>query len=1018
MTFFISNNTTYNYSYYATRPKWLIESLLKESLSQKEYETNPSHSKKSTPINKVAFTPWPQKLKNQNNNVKQQNTNLSHLKTKSSRAVRVIQIQTKNQTISLQKLKHKLSVTRLKTTNTHSKKARRRLFQTKELLCWASDLSFFNLRGYFSNILKVLQICRFAVRNNQKILFVKSSSSSYGQGKALSPWLVQYKRNTVPITLSNLFNKSYLNPAQPLVSPQILYLKNNKETNQGKKGLHRIINIPKYSLLRQEKPRKEPVPNTFVKNSLKANLLEKHSNRLEEINTPKNKQSDYSTSNNYSRSYYKLNNILNDYLNTDFGDNYSNKTSHFKNSFLFSSHFKTQKTVSKPWGSHFSFKESLSKIENKQKKTTLFVNLYLKSLNDVSQGQSLKNKNQYKRISRKATIRIDNIIKLWVKEAQIISQQTAVGLTIPLAGFLTNSKTTFNTIYNLSNDDAYNSISSNLKSNSLLNKGAYKIKTNRLENIHFQKKCHQFPQALPKHLQDKDSRPLRSGQSLALPFTLWPLANGANATTRIKKNNNRLKTKNSIKNSRYRIRQKLISGGQQNGLEMLAFSFPRILKSWKLRTTREVEKDKKKQFIQYKNSNVDIPPNLKNKKTQDFRQKAWWANYYNSHNYLALASNTRSNDLFKDSEFITYSEKSKKPRPLEYCFFGDVFTWQPKSQKSSSMFYSNSSFSKNKENISFYLKKQVILEKRGPIIFKKKKQPFFTHFKKQLQGFKSPTLQLKEPFSYITHNPWQRKTKNCFLRKKQLLSTLAQFIVFYLNEGSILLKNQTKWAKKEKTYINLPSFSTIKRTVKLHLNSRNFEKYAYKPTYRYTIAFHTLQRILNQPNRIKVLGPLPLSKKTKTEENMPRKREFFKTFDQGRQKNKKRSQKRLSLRPFLFYKYYKTIIALNHFNQYKMFAKTPFVNNRLADIIFFINPEKNQNLVNQANCLKIPTVGIISGNMVSAQSHQGYDNFRLKDSVYYPILGNPISNFFTRAIISLIVKFLRVEKSKKKWSHR
>ena len=999
MTFFISNNTTYNYSYYATRPKWLIESLLKESLSQKELKTNSSYPKKSVLTHRVAFAPWPQKLKNQGNSGEQQNTNSSHLKTKSSRAINVLQVQTKKQTIALYKLKHNVSATSSKAINTSFKKVYRHLFQTKELLCWTSDLSFFNLRGYFSNILKVLQICRFAVRNNKKILFIKSSSPSYGQGKVLSPWLVQYKRNTIPIKLSNLFNKSYLNPTQLLTPIQIVSFKNNKKKNQESNDLYRIINTPKCSLIQQEESKGNPVPQIFVKSSLKENPLEKDLNRLNKENTFENSQRD---SNPYYRRYYQLNSVLSNYQNTNFREeNDGSKNPYFKNSFLFSSYFKNQKVVSKPWESDFCFKKPLSKIESKKKKIPLFLDLYFKSLNDVSQEQSLKNKYQYNQISKKTVVGIDNIIKLWVKEAQTLSQQTASGLTIPLAGFLTNSKTAFNTIYNLSNDDAYDSISSNLKSNSPLNKRACKIKTNRLEKTNFQKSFHLF--TVPKHLQNKTSQAPGFGESFAPPFT----------TTRVQKNNNQLKTKNPINSLKYRTGQKQVGKGWKNGFETLAFSFPRVFESWKLTTTKRVQKSKKKQFTQYKDSNVGISSDLKNQNAQSFGQKARWTLYYNNHDYLALASNTslKGNVIFKDNEFVTCSEKARKLRPLEYCFFGDVFTWQPKSRKSSSMFYFNSPFSKDKENIILYLKKQMILETRGPIILKKKKPPFFTHLKKQLQRFKNPKLKLKEPLNCLTHNPQQRQTKNSFLRKNQFLSKLAQFIVFYLNNGSILLKTQTKGVKKSQTYINLSPFSAIKRTIKLNLNSRNFRKYRYKPTYGYNMAFYTLGHILNQADKIKTLRALPL-RATPTGNNS-RKSLFFRTSAQGNQKNKTWTQKKRRLRPLLFYKYYKTIIALNHFNQYKMFAKTPFVNNGLSDILFFINPEKNQNLVNQANSLKIPTVGIISGNMPSAQGHQGYDNFRLKDSVYYPILGNPVSCFFMRSIISLIIKFLRVEKSKK-----
>jgi hypothetical protein len=424
----------------------------------------------------------------------------------------------------------------------------------------------------------------------------------------------------------------------------------------------------------------------------------------------------------------------------------------------------------------------------------------------------------------------------------------------------------------------------------------------------------------------------------------------------------------------------------------------------------------------------------KDQKIHDFGQKGWWIDYSNIYNYLPLTPDTEANVFFKDSESITHNEKTNKSKLLEYCFFGDIFTWQLKSQKSSSMFYLNTP--KNKDNIITYLKKQVILEKREPIVLKKKKLPFFTHLKKQLEGFKNLELRLKGPYKRLAFlskdKSKQRQTKGFFLKKRQFLSTLAKFIVFYFNNSNISFKNQVSFpkVKKNQTYIRLPSFPTIKTKVKIALNSECFflQKYCYKPTYGYNLPLHssepTFQRVKKKPSVFKVLTNSKTvifkehnnNTKRKTKEGRPYVTIVAPSFTQKNQRNRTLPQKKQRLRPLSFYKYYKTIIALNHLNQYKMFAKTPFVNNQLADIVFFINPEKTQHLVNQANSLKIPTVGIVSGNMAisSNQGHQGYNNFRLKESVYYPILGNPASSFFTRAIISLIVTFLRVEKSKNK----
>nr|YP_010003121.1 ribosomal protein S2 [Ulva torta]AZP40233.1 ribosomal protein S2 [Ulva torta] len=108
-----------------------------------------------------------------------------------------------------------------------------------------------------------------------------------------------------------------------------------------------------------------------------------------------------------------------------------------------------------------------------------------------------------------------------------------------------------------------------------------------------------------------------------------------------------------------------------------------------------------------------------------------------------------------------------------------------------------------------------------------------------------------------------------------------------------------------------------------------------------------------------------------------------------------------------FRNYYDKLVNSNQLNQYQMFAKSPFINNKLADIIFFINPEKNQNLVNQANYLKIPTIGVISGMGTSQLGRHSCNHYSLNNLVNYPILGNPSSSFFIYSLIGVFIKTLR-----------
>ena len=105
--------------------------------------------------------------------------------------------------------------------------------------------------------------------------------------------------------------------------------------------------------------------------------------------------------------------------------------------------------------------------------------------------------------------------------------------------------------------------------------------------------------------------------------------------------------------------------------------------------------------------------------------------------------------------------------------------------------------------------------------------------------------------------------------------------------------------------------------------------------------------------------------------------------------------------------HYSRLVNSNQLSQYQMFAKSRFLNNKLGDIVFFINPEKNQNLVNQANALKIPTIGVISGIATSQLGRHSCNYYNLNNLVNYPILGNPSSSVFIYTLIGIFIKTLR-----------
>lgn len=1004
MKFFVNNNTTYNYSYYATRPRWLVEAFPKVLLPQKEFKAGFLYLKKSSIQNNLAFasstnhtTPADQKLKNQGAfPAKESFFTQTHLKKdffKKKASAFSKKTQTKNQnTVSQQLEGERVALKTHSKIIMSTKKTYRYLFQTKELLCWTSDLSFFNLRGYFSNILKVLQICRFAVRNNKKILFIKGSQSSNGQEKLLSPWLLQYERNTVPLILNNLLNKTYF-PTRPLLFPQIFWLKKNKTNAHKIKDSDKITNVFSRthlaSLKRVSKKSKITKTTSAPFESYLKKQQDAHFSRLEEKNQPDNTQNNLKLT-TPQNIYFQLSDLSN---YTRFRTNGGIKSSYFIH-FGLMPLLVFQKTPLYKKSKNICWSEGASLGAGQQKKACFLErHSYIKEQNGEFQEGHLKNSNRYKQPLNVIKIKTaQQRVKLWLKEAQIMSQQTATGLTIPLTGFLTNSKTTFNTIYNQSNYDFYNFINSKLKSNDVLDQGINQMKINRLEKAYFQKSNRDLPLAKKEDtLLGELPNLFGKKKSILRRKTIKGIYNKCGPEKQ--------ESRNSFKSLKNRIRQPRKKHANN---EIRDFSCPNIFET---KYIRKVKKSKNKGFIQcFLKKTIDYALKPQDRKKQhNLNLRGCWIDHSSTHNYLSFESNTLG--LLKNNKFINYNEKIKKSKSAseEYCFFGDIFTWQSKSHKSYSIYYFNTIFNKNKDNIISYLKKQVIPEKRRPLVKRKKKPSFFTHFKKQSQifrGFHSLRKKLGQ-------------TKETFLKKRQLLSTLAKFIVFYFYDSNKNVKSRIKRRNKNRTYIGLPSFLSIRSTIKI-LHS-GFKRCNRKPTYGYNLGSDMSEHTNNyQQNKTKTLQLRPLYKVKESKEGdsiFSRKTvPFFK--EKGQRINETLPQKKQRLRSLIFYKYYKAIIGLNHFNQYKMFAKTPFLNNQLADVIFFINPEKNRRLVNQANSLRIPTVGITSGNMTSAQGHQGYNDFRLKQSVYYPIIGNPTSSFFTRAIISLIVKCLRVEKFK------
>ena len=93
-------------------------------------------------------------------------------------------------------------------------------FQSKELLCWRFDLAFFNLQGFFLNMLKALHVCWFFVRNHKRIVFVSTNGRlQEGIRSAMDSLLQRFPREQLPRLISNR------QPAGVLKQPQVKHKK-------------------------------------------------------------------------------------------------------------------------------------------------------------------------------------------------------------------------------------------------------------------------------------------------------------------------------------------------------------------------------------------------------------------------------------------------------------------------------------------------------------------------------------------------------------------------------------------------------------------------------------------------------------------------------------------------------------------------------------------------------------------------------------------------------------------------
>lgn len=113
--------------------------------------------------------------------------------------------------------------------------------------------------------------------------------------------------------------------------------------------------------------------------------------------------------------------------------------------------------------------------------------------------------------------------------------------------------------------------------------------------------------------------------------------------------------------------------------------------------------------------------------------------------------------------------------------------------------------------------------------------------------------------------------------------------------------------------------------------------------------------------------------------------------------------------------FYGTIID-NHMRQAtKRFANSPYIQH--ADLVFFVNPDRNPGLASQIKKLGIPSIGIVSGLKSSAYRKQPTHS-NVHDSVSYPIIGNSDNVTFVMMVVRIFVKLIQKAEQAQSTRHR
>nr|YP_010021521.1 ribosomal protein S2 [Ulva lacinulata]QOL10362.1 ribosomal protein S2 [Ulva lacinulata]ULC80537.1 ribosomal protein S2 [Ulva rigida] len=380
---------------------------------------------------------------------------------------------------------------------------------------------------------------------------------------------------------------------------------------------------------------------------------------------------------------------------------------------------------------------------------------------------------------------------------------------------------------------------------------------------------------------------------------------------------------------------------------------------------------------------------------QDVTRKSHLKGGVYSQNYLPFSFYIRPISRFN---LLTSEQCKAKQSIVRQNIFGKILAWRLKGQHPSSLFYSQFKIFDQRNK---YKSKQLTMPNQSNIqAFKvmgftklafTKPQVLFKNTKNFIT-FKSPIIYKAGLRFYSNYKSHRINSKE----NRSVIPSSIRDIYFKLKKNkhnsSILVK---------KGYSNSIDHFYINRFYQSVKDGRTYSNQNKNSiTNRSSIAGLFRNHSPFKANKSHEISLLPFLCPTFAFA-------FGKTKVKGQKQRNKVIPRLFRYHEKKFHNYYDKFIDLNQFNQYQMFAKSPFINNKLADIMFFINPEKNQNLVNQANCLKIPTIGVISGLATSRLGRPSCNRYSLNNLVNYPIVGNPSSSFFIYSLIGVFIKTLR-----------